>query len=234
MNIVGGGAMVGRSGSGKAFLEKSPFGIDRRVIIRNVNRAMPDAIPQATEADERRHLRHVTDRIHDESTRFDAIVRRKRGEALAIKHYINENKADMDHAEKIATRGSADQATMLTDHAERRRQILDRLCNSPYFGRIDFTENAASDRRPYYIGIHSFHDPETDRHLVHDRRAPVSSMFYHHETGAAAYDAPASSRARWRPRCANWWPTRAAKVSLLSSRSSTAPGGKVQRGDGPL
>lgn len=147
-------------------------------------------IPNATEADERRHLAHVTDRIHDEAMHFDAIVRRKRGEALEIKRYLNENKADMDHAEKISTRGTADQATMLTDHAERRRQLLDKLVNSPYFGRIDFTAEGQSKRKPYYIGIHSFADPESETHLVHDWRAPVSSMFYHYETGPAGYDAP--------------------------------------------
>lgn len=148
------------------------------------------AILNPGETDERRHLAHVIERIDDEASRFDGIVRRKRGEALAIKSYLSENKADMDHAEKISTRGSADQATMLTDHAEIRRQILEKLRASPYFGRIDFVAKGAAHREPYYIGIHSFHDPEADEHLVHDWRAPVSSMFYHYETGPASYEAP--------------------------------------------
>lgn len=147
-------------------------------------------IPNATEADERRHLSYVTERIHDEAMKFDTIVRRQRKEAVSIKKYLNENKSDMDHAEKISTRSSADQATLLTDHAERRRQILEKLVNSPYFGRIDFSANGQSSSEPYYIGIHSFYDEEKDTHLVHDWRAPVSSMFYHYETGAASFDAP--------------------------------------------
>lgn len=109
---------------------------------------------------------------------------------MAIKTYLNENKADMDHAEKVSTRGSADQATMLTDHAERRRQLLDKLVNSPYFGRIGFIANGQPVRKPYYVGIHSFADSESDTHLVQDWRAPVSSIFYHYETGPAGYDAP--------------------------------------------
>ena len=147
-------------------------------------------IPNATEADERRHLAFVTDRIHEESMHFDGIVRRKRGEAVGIKAYLNENKADMDHAEKISTRSQADQATILTDHAERRRQLLDKLVNSPYFGRIDFTAGDETPRKLCYVGIHSFNDPESEVQLVHDWRAPISSMFYHYETGPAGYDTP--------------------------------------------
>ena len=147
-------------------------------------------IPNATEAAEHRHLSEVRSLIHKEAEKFDEVVRRKHREAVGIKKYLNVNKGDMDHAEKISTRSAADQATLLTDHAERRRAVLQRLVNSPYFGRIDFQAEDSSSRQPFYIGIHSFYDEETESHLVYDWRAPVSSMFYHYETGPAGYDTP--------------------------------------------
>ena len=43
---------------------------------------------------------------------------------------------------------------------------------------------------PIYIGIHTFYDPESRATLIHDWRAPVSSMFYDHELGEAGYRSP--------------------------------------------
>jgi DNA helicase-2/ATP-dependent DNA helicase PcrA len=44
---------------------------------------------------------------------------------------------------------------------------------------------------PIYIGVHSFSEQEQAHPLIHDWRAPISSMFYDFELGAAFYDAPA-------------------------------------------
>ncbi|MEX2577741.1 MAG: UvrD-helicase domain-containing protein [Verrucomicrobiales bacterium] len=148
------------------------------------------ATPYPTEADERTRLANVRALVEAELARFTDLVLSKYAEAREIKKYINDHKGDMDHAEKISTRGAADQATVMTEHGEKRRRNLERLSRSPYFGRVDFQEEDAQNRKPLYIGIHAFHDDKSDEHLVHDWRAPVSSMFYHYETGPAGYDAP--------------------------------------------
>ena len=79
-----------------------------------------------------------------------------------------------------------------TDHtgalAVRTRDILAKLRESPYFARIDFSENGSLPPVPCYIGRFTFrHNSEL---LVFDWRAPVSSMFYDYETGPAGYDSP--------------------------------------------
>ncbi len=147
-------------------------------------------IPNATEAGERSHLQNVRRVVEAELERFTELVIRKNAEARQIKKYIHEHKTEMDHAEKVSTRNMADQATVMTEHGDKRRRSLERLARSPYFGRIDFRRHDSPLREPVYIGIHSFHDDQRDTHLVHDWRAPVSSMFYHHETGPAGFDAP--------------------------------------------
>lgn len=81
----------------------------------------------------------------------------------------------------------ADRAVFAAAKASR----LERMMNSPYFGRLDFTEDGQSAEESVYIGISNFSDARTLECLVYDWRAPVSSMFYDYETGGAGYDCPA-------------------------------------------
>jgi DNA helicase II / ATP-dependent DNA helicase PcrA len=63
-----------------------------------------------------------------------------------------------------------------------------KLYRAPYFGRVDVGHTHA---QPVYIGIHSFQDDAAaGAPLIHDWRAPVSSLFYDFETGDAFYDTP--------------------------------------------
>ena len=72
-----------------------------------------------------------------------------------------------------------------------KRKRLTKILAIPYFGRIDFLEKKENSKvMPTYIGIHTFYDPESRATLIHDWRAPVSSMFYDHELGEAGYRSP--------------------------------------------
>lgn len=68
---------------------------------------------------------------------------------------------------------------------------LERMLKNPYFGRIDFKEDGSEIADEIYIGISNLLDEKTCENLVYDWRAPVSSMFYDYETGAAGYFCPA-------------------------------------------
>jgi DNA helicase-2/ATP-dependent DNA helicase PcrA len=72
-----------------------------------------------------------------------------------------------------------------------RREIerLDRLYLSPYFARIDFGA-AGNEPEPCYIGITTLMDDDTARLLIHDWRAPVSSLFYDWEPGDVTFQSP--------------------------------------------
>lgn len=65
---------------------------------------------------------------------------------------------------------------------------LEKLISSPYFARIDFTYSGESVPERIYIGRHSLIQ-ERDI-LVHDWRAPISSMFYRYGLGKASFKAP--------------------------------------------
>nr|WP_300768775.1 UvrD-helicase domain-containing protein [uncultured Acetatifactor sp.] len=58
---------------------------------------------------------------------------------------------------------------------------------SPYFGRVDFQEEAG-EADTIYIGVYSLTDEESQEIYVVDWRAPISSMFYQFDAGPAWYE----------------------------------------------
>lgn len=144
----------------------------------------------ATEDEERAHLATVLGSVNAAIEAAHAKVRTRHEEMRALQQYLQQNKADMDHAEKASTRQSVNTMTTIGEQALSERQRLAKLIESPYFGRIDVARTDGSSVAPTYIGIHSLHDRETESQLIHDWRAPVSSMFYEFELGAAQYEAP--------------------------------------------
>jgi len=67
-------------------------------------------------------------------------------------------------------------------------KVLDRLKESPYFGRFDFLENGEDKEEKIYIGIASLLDSDEENFLIFDWRAPISSMYYDYYPGPAKYD----------------------------------------------
>ncbi len=74
-------------------------------------------------------------------------------------------------------------------------QLLARLgkqLKEPYFAGFVFEEDAAeTEAERYYLSIHTLRDPETGAILTTDWRAPIASLYYESEPGAASFTAPA-------------------------------------------
>ncbi|WP_283809031.1 RNA polymerase recycling motor HelD [Tumebacillus amylolyticus] len=75
-------------------------------------------------------------------------------------------------------------------HAQNQLKKLMRLQQSPYFGRIDFTEGGSDNTDRIYLGIGSLLNETDDEFLVYDWRAPVSSLYYDYPPGPAEYETP--------------------------------------------
>ena len=106
------------------------------------------------------------------------------------KDYIWSNK-DIDPHEIRSMRESILNHFALGESVINKHKRLTKILAIPYFGRIDFLEKKENSKvMPIYIGIHTFYDPESRATLIHDWRAPVSSMFYDHELGEAGYRSP--------------------------------------------
>ncbi|WP_261129855.1 RNA polymerase recycling motor HelD [Bacillus sp. Marseille-Q3570] len=74
--------------------------------------------------------------------------------------------------------------------AVKRLSSLRRMKETPYFGRIDFTEEGISDTEHIYIGVSTLTDKSGENFLVYDWRAPISSVYYDFPPGPAVYDTP--------------------------------------------
>ena len=64
-----------------------------------------------------------------------------------------------------------------------------KLLNSPYFARIDFTEEGF-EKESIYIGLGNLTDEENYDIYIYDWRVPIASIFYRYELGKASYNAP--------------------------------------------
>ncbi|WP_414631990.1 RNA polymerase recycling motor HelD [Clostridium sp. UBA1056] len=72
------------------------------------------------------------------------------------------------------------------------RKLVDKyekMISSPYFARMDFTEEGEEKAEKCYIGISNLINEDFD-FLIYDWRAPISSMFYDYEIGSAYYKCP--------------------------------------------
>ncbi|MCI0765030.1 RNA polymerase recycling motor HelD [Bacillus sp. TL12] len=111
------------------------------------------------------------------------------------KHFWDDVTVNVDNTEEaIETAASIkQQAELLSEreqshrHAYNQRKGLQRLQQSPYFGRIDFLEDGEQSVDAIYLGIHSFYDENTEQFLVYDWRAPISSLYYDYSVGRAKY-----------------------------------------------
>lgn len=142
------------------------------------------------EEQERHHLAETMNLLEKERQRLAADIDRSARSIEERKQHLWANLRDMDFAEKANYRGEVDMSVRLAEHAVMLRERIERLLRSPYFGRVDFHTRGEGSADAYYIGIHNFSNPETQEIVIHDWRAPVSSLFYDFETGEASFRTP--------------------------------------------
>ncbi len=141
-----------------------------------------------TEKDERNYLEHIEERLASAILRIEDTVREHSSELRRNKEYIYEHQSGMDDADMVAAGQSINRLAFTGESAVDRKKKIEKLIESPYFGRIDFTSEGKTT--PVYIGYGTFTDAERGLNLIYDWRAPISSMFYDYELGDATYATP--------------------------------------------
>ena len=147
-----------------------------------------------TEEDEKNYLDEIINKLETAYVEVGENVNDQHKQLKEQKNYLYENKTGMDAAEKAAVKQSVNMRAISGEAAKAFRERLQKLIKTPYFGRIDFKEDGSNQSEPLYVGIHSFSDEETNATLIHDWRAPVSSMFYDFEPGKASFETPNGTR----------------------------------------
>lgn len=143
-----------------------------------------------TEKQEKEYLKQIISFLKKVIGNTDASVKDHVDTLAEYKDYIWSNK-DIDPHEIRSMRESILNHFALGESVINKHKRLTKILAIPYFGRIDFLEKKENSKvMPIYIGIHTFYAPESRATLIHDWRAPVSSMFYDHELGEAGYRSP--------------------------------------------
>ncbi|THF79487.1 HelD family protein [Cohnella fermenti] len=108
-------------------------------------------------------------------------LERVRGEIIAQREAIGAPYTGKDVTEQV-----------LDDLRQQKKKRLEIAEREPYFGRLDFREDGHAAAMPLYIGKTGVGEEESQKPLVIDWRAPISSLFYSFTGGDAAvsYDSP--------------------------------------------
>ncbi|NOT75769.1 MAG: AAA family ATPase [Cyclobacteriaceae bacterium] len=144
-----------------------------------------------TEKDEREYLDHIQEKLELAIMHVDDTVKLYSTELKQNKEYIYEHQSGMDEADMVAAGQSINRMASTGESAVLRKNKLQKLIDSPYFGRLDFTSESKTS--PVYIGIGTFSDNSGTIYPIYDWRAPISSMFYDYELGPAEYTTPSGT-----------------------------------------
>jgi len=94
-----------------------------------------------------------------------------------------------DIVESLSAYMAEAESVRLAAFLHKKKHILIRMLDSPYFGRIRIQE-AGHGPEDIYIGISTLWGPD-GAPMIYDWRAPVCSLFYEAEPGVVSYRAPA-------------------------------------------
>lgn len=143
------------------------------------------------EGKEKKYLSALLKKADLKLAEINHVIQLKSDEIAEMNKHMEEYKRDMDHLEKNAMRETIYNYTLQGEHTVENKKRLIRLKDTAYFGRIDFHESKTKALKNIYVGVHNFQDTESNRNLVFDWRAPISSLFYDFELGEGNYETQA-------------------------------------------
>lgn len=100
---------------------------------------------------------------------------------------------DFDDVILLSTQ-DRDVATSEAQYSRNEMEIrrLARMKESPYFGRLDFSEGVERVTEKIYVGIYSLNKEDGFELYITDWRAPIASLYYNYDLGSAQYEVAGS------------------------------------------
>lgn len=137
----------------------------------------------------------VTEKLKYKIQELDAIIQEVQKDIEGMNEYYWENYTEMDqygyenydNQQALLGQVSANQEN------QKKRRRLKKMLDSPFFGSVEFVYEGEEEPESFYIGIGNFAWERGGIPLIYDWRAPVSSLFYDYDKGAASYEAPAGT-----------------------------------------
>lgn len=146
---------------------------------------------QSSEQEEIEYLDRILRKLEWAVQQVDNSTKQFSKEFRQNEEYLYDQRSGMDDADRVSAGQSFKRMAFHGESNIASKRRLNKLIESPYFGRIDFVREGSNERLPIYIGVHSFNDRTQGTYLIYDWRAPVASMFYDFELGNAWYQTPA-------------------------------------------
>lgn len=139
---------------------------------------------------EKKYLEKVEKVLNDFLSEYNCKIVSDGDNLISDRTYIWETFAEMDEMEQAAVQGEAHIRSDLLVELIKKRNLVEKQLESPFWGKIVFKENGATQSEDIYIGIGTISD-KNERLLVVDWRAPVGDLYYNFELGKAHFKAPA-------------------------------------------
>lgn len=136
---------------------------------------------------EEHYLEKTSMEIEKQAKELGEKIQFKDEEITEFKKVLWEDKGSIDSVEmKTGLMASEMEANFLLMKMEYYKKLL-KIQYSPYFGRVDFTDDTGK-KREVYIGI--THLAKGLDYYIYDWRCPIASLFYDYGIGNAKYEAP--------------------------------------------
>ena len=145
-----------------------------------------------TELYQQEFLKDIREKLRRRIQELKASILEGQKDIESMHEYYWENYTEMDqygyenfdNQQALLGQVNANQEKLSMKHR------LERMYDSPYFGRVDFVYEGEEEPETFYIGIGNFALETGSVPLIYDWRAPVGSLFYDFDRGPARYEAP--------------------------------------------
>lgn len=145
---------------------------------------------------EENYLNSTYKQLSETKTYLDNWLRETKSDGQSIMKHITEDiKMNVDGiADKLDSFSQVemknreiDQLNIKIKNGEVTLDKVNRLLESPYFGKVvvDFLDDEPVE--PFYIGMHGFANQE-NINLIYDWRSPIAELFYNNELGKSSYN----------------------------------------------
>ncbi|MDO1604640.1 RNA polymerase recycling motor HelD [Lactobacillus sp. YT155] len=138
----------------------------------------------------------IDEQLVETQTKIDDA--KKRTKEIETTYGANTRVNTLEVDDQMETNASVQQQKQLISMALENETVLNHkdrqlksLQGSPYFGKIELTEDGQD--QTFYIGTSTLQDNNND-FLIHDWRAPISSLYYNGTLGKVKYELPKETK----------------------------------------
>jgi len=145
-------------------------------------------------AEEQKEWEMIRKEIEKKESRLEQEVIRFTKESQQFHQYLVDYKGEIDPHEMFINSRLLDQQQLAESVSGKQLIRLEKQKQNPYFTRVDFVYEGEQAAEKIYVGPFSFSTNEQGL-LIYDWRAPVASIFYDYDLGAAHFQTPVGTAA---------------------------------------